>query len=498
MTMIALQVEGQELASLSKYEWLETNGLGGFASSTITGLNTRRYHGLLIAATKPPVGRVVLLSKVEETVVISGARHELSCNSYPGAVHPQGFRYLKSFWLDPFPISQFKVNDVVIEKSIFMRYGENTTVVQYQVVDWGTQQEITLELRPLIAFRDFHSLTRENGALNGMLGNPQSGVVTIQPYSGLPALRFAYGDGYVGGESCWYRNFDYDAELQRGLDFREDLFCPFTLYFKLDRRRPTATIIASLENHFATDADLMRRTEIQRRNAITAHGQSESERLLLSAADQYIVKRGNQHTVIAGYHWFSDWGRDTMISLPGLTLSIGRYDIAKDILLTFAESVSQGMLPNRFPDAGEAPEYNTVDATLWFFHAIGEYARHTGDHEFVRLRLYPVLKEIIDWHIRGTRHGIRMDEDALLLSGESGVQLTWMDAKVGDWVVTPRHGKPVEIQALWYNALCVMQSLATRFKDSDAMQYQTLSARVIASFNAQFWNAEQSAAAFTT
>ena len=212
---------------------------------------------------------------------------------------------------------------------------------------------------------------------------------------------------------------------------------------------------------------------------------------LTAAADQFIVQRGELNSVIAGYHWFADWGRDTMIALPGLTLMTGRPEIARNILEAFAASADQGMLPNRFPDAGESPEYNTVDATLWLFEAVRSYLRYSGDHAFVRERLYPKLKEIVDWHLRGTRYGIHVDTDGLLACGEPGVQLTWMDAKVGDWVVTPRTGKPVEIQALWYNALRILGDLAHKFSDSGPETFlHELANQARQRFEAQFWNAD--------
>ena len=251
----------------------------------------------------------------------------------------------------------------------------------------------------------------------------------------------------------------------------------------------SAAVIASTEVHIAGDAEPLRSDEFSRRGKIAATAPCEDAflRTLVQAADQFIVRRGGESTVIAGYHWFSDWGRDTMIALPGLTLATGRYDAARSILLSFASAVDRGMLPNRFPDAGETPEYNTVDATLWFFEAVRALTALTEDYEFVRTRLYGVLAEIVSWHERGTRYGIRMDGDGLLLAGEPGVQLTWMDAMVGDWVVTPRHGKPVEVQALWYNALRVMEGLAKRF-GRDSAHYASLAARAKASFDSLFWN----------
>ena len=483
-----------------KREWLETNGLGGFASSTTIGLNTRRYHGLLIAATRPPVGRLVLLSKLEEALLIDGQRFELSANQYPGVVHPHGYQFLTRFRLDPFPVFTYEVNGIQVEKSAFMVQGENSTVIRYELrpisgdspprppLDAGRVQ---LEVRPLIAFRDYHSTTHQNDALNPHV-QTEMDVATVAPYEGLPALHFSHDAQELEAAGYWYRNCEYRAELERGLDFREDLFSPFALTFELTHR-PSATVIASTERHDVSRAMEYRKAEIKRRKALLGASPSDDELIqaLAAAADQYIVKRGDQKTVIAGYQWFSDWGRDTMIALPGLALVTGRFDVAKSILLEFTRHVDRGMLPNRFPDAGVPPEYNTVDATLWFFEAVRALSEYTGDATFIRDNLYEVLTDIIAWHARGTRYGIRVDGDGLLASGEPGVQLTWMDAKVGDWVVTPRYGKAVEIQALWYNALCVMERLAKVFGDRDGRtRYADMATLAKQGFNRVFWNEE--------
>ncbi len=472
-------------------EWLETNGLGGFASSTIVGLNTRRYHGLLTAAANPPAGRVLLLSKLEETVIVDGQRFELSANEYPGAVHPQGHTLLREFRLDPFPTFVYRVAGMEIEKRVFMVHGENTTVTEYEArtLDGGVLPDCTLELRPLVAFRDYHGTTHQNASLDPSL-EEKPGLVSLRAYEGLPRLHFAHNAQEVDGEAHWYRNFEYRVERERGLDFQEDLYQPFALRFQLTRRA-AAAVIASTEPHDAKQAARMRANEVQRRESIAeaAPASHPLAQTLMKAADQYVVGRGEGKTIIAGYHWFADWGRDTMIALPGLTLATGRFDVAKQILQAFAQHVNQGMLPNRFPDAGETPDYNTVDATLWFFDAIRAYLQYTGDESFVREELYPKLKDIIDWHVRGTRYGIHVDTDGLLACGEPGVQLTWMDAKIGDWVVTPRTGKPVEIQALWYNALRVMEDLARRFGEPGQEDFfARLAEEARERFNAAFWN----------
>jgi predicted glycogen debranching enzyme len=481
----------RDLDTGRKREWLETNGIGGFASSTVAGLNTRRYHGLLVAATQPPVGRMVLLSKFEETLVFRGRRYELSANRYPGVIHPQGYQYLKEFRLDPFPVFVYQVEDVELEKSIFMVHGGNSTVIRYSVLRSGSQ-ELSLELRPLIAFRDYHNTTHANGSLNPVL-DVDAEVIGMTPYAGLPALYLSHSQAEVTPTGHWYHNFEYEIEQQRGLDYQEDLFNPCLLVLDL-QVNSEAAIIASTERRSAASVPTLRDAEIARRDSVAATAPVDDDfvRALTVAADQFIVQRGDQSTVIAGYHWFSDWGRDTMIALPGLALSINRPEVARSILLAFANSIDRGMLPNRFPDSGETPEYNTVDATLWFFEAVRALLERTGDHEFVHGRLYPVLADIIAWHERGTRYGIHLDTDGLLHAGEPGVQLTWMDAKIGDWVVTPRHGKPVEIQALWYNALRIIEELAGTYGDEPAQShYAGLAGRARESFRRKFWNESQ-------
>ncbi len=415
----------------------------------------------------------MLLSKFEETLVIGDRRVDISCNEYPGAIHPAGYVYLEEFRLDPFPVFKYRVGDLVVEKCVFAVHGENTTVVQYEA-----NLPCALELRPLIAFRDYHCLTHRNEALNGDV-QIFPGLVSIAPYQDLPALHFAHNATSVEPTGNWYYNFSYRMERERGLDFEEDLFSPFLVRFELTRSH-NASIVISNEGHDAEDAETLRHREIERRAQISANIPVANPFLatLTLAADQFIVKRGDLRTIIAGYHWFSDWGRDTMIALPGLTLATGRFDVAKNILLAFAQAVSEGMVPNRWPDAGELPEYNTADATLWFFEAASALTRFSNDYDFVRSSLLDTLENIIEWHVRGTRFGIRVQENGLLSCGEPGSQLTWMDAKVGGVPVTPRMGMPVEIQALWYNALRIMEHFSDQTGDpAKAAQYGAMAAK---------------------
>jgi predicted glycogen debranching enzyme len=478
------------LAEANRREWLETNGLGGFASSTITGLNTRRYHGLLIAATAPPAGRTVLLSKLEETLIVGDRCFDLSSNQYPGAIYPQGHKYLQRFRLDPFPVFTYQMEGMEIEKTVFMLHGENTTVVQYQLGGGLPRGAICrLEIRPLVSFRDYHATTHENKAANQEV-KVMRGLASVSLYAGLPTLHFAHNAAAINTRGDWYRRVQYEVECERGLDAEEDLFNPCVFTFNIEPGK-NAVVIASTEVRNVAWANALLHQEVVRRRSLAAKAETRNEFVtaLTRAADQFIVSRGEQKSVIAGYHWFADWGRDTMISLPGLTLVSGRLDIAKRILLEFSRYVDRGMLPNRFPDSGGKPEYNTVDATLWYFEAIRAYLEASNDEALVHNQLYPALTEIIACHVKGTRYDIRVDQNGLLHAGTPETQLTWMDARSGNRCITPRHGYPVEIQALWYNALCIMEALATRFSAFAAAQrFRGMAALAYESFNRLFWN----------
>ncbi len=467
-------------------EWLETNVLGGFASASIAGANTRRYHGLLTACAKPPVGRQLLLSKIEEVVIIDGQEFDLSTNQYDGAVHPTGFRYIREFRLDPWPVWTFEAGTAVIEKSIFLVHDRDLVCVSYRLIQGSGP--ILLKLRPLIAFRDYHATTHANHSIDPSVEEIDD-ALRIRPYQGMPSLYFAHNGTASAQVGDWYYNFIYERERERGLDFTEDLFCPLEIRGEITSGN-SLVVMASTAMCTVAEFDGLRERELEHRKSVRAAAPVDSElvRDLTVAADQFIARRGTGYTIMAGYPWFTDWGRDTMIALPGLTLYTGKFDVAREILETFAASVNQGMLPNRFPDDGEQPEYNTVDATLWFFEAVRAYTERSCDREFA-WKMYPTLLSIIDWHIKGTRYGIRMHESGLLEAGIEGVQLTWMDAKIGDWVVTPRKGKPVEIQALWYNALMITSGLAAEVNDrATKLRLDHLASMLKWSFNRTFWN----------
>lgn len=469
-------------------EWLVTNGLGGFASSTILGANTRRYHGLLFAALRPPGDRTLLLTKLEETLFIADRKYELSVNDTAGGQIPQGHKYLQQFNSQPFPTFQYSVEDVLIEKTVFMAHEQNTTVVRYRVFT-DRVTPISLEIMPLINCRDYHHMTKRNNwpfvRQNG------AGGVEVEAYPGAPKLYLA-GETieYRSGPGYWYERMRYVQEAQRGEDQWEDHFIPgeFRITFT---GSISFAIIASTDPITNTNTELLQSQAEHRlaRLVEQAGFKGEFPNRLVLAADNFIVKRESTGTatVIAGYPWFTDWGRDTMIALPGLTLVTKRYDEAREILTTFARYCKDGLIPNRFPDQCLKPDYNTVDASLWFFHAVHRYLQYTGDYDFVLNRIYPVLKKIISSHIQGTHFNIHMEADGLIAAGDRDTQLTWMDAKVDDWVVTPRQGKPVEINALWYNALRVQEKLAHRFGE-DSGDYGRLAQQVRRSFTERFWN----------
>lgn len=473
-----------------KNEWLETNGLGGWSSSSVFGAHTRRYHGLLVAAITPPTERMVLLSKLDETIVVDDKRIELGANLYPdNIIHPRGYRYLARFRKEIFPEWEYQLDGIRLKKSISMVHGENTVVIIYEVLNAG--KPFTLELLPLMAARGYHSLAKEGPQMhwnttfeNFIFHNKPDGKTGI--FIQVPGSTY-------NNDPRWFRNFQYSVEQFRGLDFAEDLFSHGIFSVNL-KQGDTLAIIISTENPAGRNArELFEKERLRRQQLINNQPEDDTFRQLMLAADQFIVKRGDDlKTVIAGYHWFTDWGRDTMISLPGLCLSTGRFEDAKKILAAFAKSTSMGMLPNRFQDNGEAPEYNNVDGTLWYFVAVYKYLLATGDKDFILREILPVLKEIIDWHFKGTRYNIKAGSDGLLFAGEKGQQLTWMDARIGNWVVTPRMGKPVEVQALWYNALKIFAELLRLNNQQQDALVVTLSAEnAKESFNQQFWYAEK-------
>lgn len=468
----------REWAESSALEWLETNGDGGFAMGTVSGANTRRYHGLLVASLRPPVERQVLLSRMEEVVSCGGENANLGAAQYPGVVTPSGYQLLEEFRLDPFPVWVYRVGHARVEKQVFLVRGQQTAVIAYRA-----SERCTVHARPFLAFRDYHSLRHAGDAFPTAVES-DGRTVSVQPFAAGPRLWLHHNAcGFVPAGDWYYRN-EYREEMERGLDFQEDLYSPGWFQFELEAGE-TGFVVATVEDAAAPGLDAVRDWERERRE------QGNWSNRLESAAEQFLVRRADgSPTILAGYPWFTDWGRDTMISIPGLLLSRGRMQEARDILRGFLAHRNQGLIPNRFPDRGEAPEYNTADATLWMFVAAWGLRGDAGSREFLRETFYPAAREVIAWHRRGTHFGIRADEaDGLLSAGYEGTQLTWMDAKVGDWVVTPRHGKAVEINALWYNALRMTAWWAKEFgEEAYAKELEAEAERVEASFARVFWN----------
>ena len=478
-------------------EWLCTNGIGGFASGTVAGLLTRRYHGLLVAALNPPLGRTVLVTKLDETVEYDALRRPLFSNRWSGGnVDPHGYVDIETFRLEgTTPVWTFALADALLEKRIWMEQGANTTYVQYRLV--RGQAPLALDIKALGNYRDYHGTTRANGWQMGVEAVPKG--IKVTAYDGARPYVLLADGAQAEVAHAWHHGFALNAEGARGLDALDDNLHVGTFRATITRGG-TLTLVLSTEASPPLDgAAAWQRRERHEAELMTRWGSAQAAakdapdwiRHLVLAADQFIAARPTEGdpkgaTVIAGYHWFGDWGRDTMISLPGLALSTGRPEIAQRILTTFAKFVDQGMLPNRFPDQGEPPEYNTVDATLWYVDAIRAYVKATDDDATLRA-LFPVLEDIIRWHRQGTRYGIKEDpSDSLLRAGESGVQLTWMDARVGDYVVTPRIGKPVEINALWYNAVRSMSWFAKRLgRPTEA--WDTLGNRIKQGFD-RFWH----------
>jgi predicted glycogen debranching enzyme len=471
-------------------EWLLTNGIGGFASSTIIGANTRRYHGLLVASLRAPVSRHLLLSKIDESISFGNENFNLFSFQTADGFVMNGQHHLQRAIIDPLPTFIYSVRDIFIEKKISLVYGQNTVVILYHIVN-GTDAA-KIKLSPLVNFRDYHN----NSSSEFLRFNqePYSEGVRLSPANYELDLNIFCSSGvYKKQDNCYFYNMHYPAEQERGLYATEDHFIPG--YFEIDIKPGEdkyITVIATIEDKIpSTDGQYLIELEKNRIGKLLdiAGYEDDFAKKLVQAADNFIVyrKSTNAKTVIAGYPWFTDWGRDTMIALPGLTLTTGRFDDAKEILYTFSQYVKDGLIPNMFPDEGQEPAYNSVDGALWYFEAVYKYIKYTNDFKFIADNIYSGMKEIISAFVKGTRFNIRLDKDFLLTAGDEGTQLTWMDAKVGDWVVTPRHGKAVEINALWYNALRIMSVLAGKLGE-DGEYYDNIAKNTKDAFASSFWN----------
>jgi predicted glycogen debranching enzyme len=448
-----------DFAAASSREWLATNGIGGYASGTVAGCATRRYHGILLAALNPPVGRTQLVAALDETVGYAGANYELATHEWAsGAIAPQGFHFIESFRLEgTIPVWTYALGEVRLEKRIWMRQGENTTYVRYTLLN--APAAIQFQAKALVNYRDFHGATHAGDWHMRIDAAPQG--IRVIAYDGAVPFYIKSADASAEPNHIWYRDCFLKAEHERGLDDHEDHLFAAQFDRSLDPGNSLTLVFATEENTLLDGATALsdqtaresRLIETLQKSSLSRKANPDWLEQLALAADQFIVKRAlpenpDGHTIIAGYHWFSDWGRDTMIALPGLALSTGRAEFAREILLAFSEFVDGGMLPNNFPDAGGKPEYNTIDAGLWYFEAVRQYFEAARDLSTLE-KLFPILAGMIEAHVDGTRYNIHVDpSDGLLYGGGPGIQLTWMDVKIGDWVVTPRTGKPVEINAL--------------------------------------------------
>jgi predicted glycogen debranching enzyme len=463
------------------HEWLEVDGLGGFASSTTSGIRTRRYHALLLTATIPPSGRMVLVNGFDAWMEVEGKRFWLSSQRYaPDVVNPN--QCLESFQFQPWPLWRFRFTDEVwLDHEIFVPRGQSTVALSWRL-SGRINQIFSLSVVPFLSGRDFHATHRENSVFR-FAPSLTADSVRWQPYPGIPTIVGRSRADYHH-RPTWYRNFLYTQERERGLDFTEDLAAPGTFVWRLHSQNREAVLTFSAEgfaeassSNFEEWVTELRLTERERR----AQTPDPVER----AADSYFVRRGDGKSIIAGYPWFADWGRDTFIAIRGLGIATNRLESVRDILLEWANTVSQGMLPNRFPDQGSAPEYNSVDASLWFIIAIGDFLDAASGHsglvdEPSEKRLRNAIEAILLGYHTGTRFNIRVDRDGLIAAGVPGLQLTWMDARVDGKVITPRIGKPVEVQALWINALAIAKDFSPK--------WQPLFEKAFLAFENRFWN----------
>jgi len=491
-----ISIDQADIDSLLEKEWLLANSRGSYASGTIIGCNTRRYHGLLVAALHPPVERFVALSNVLEKVTIGEKSYELANFEFSDRLHPQGFRHLKDFRRGDGVHFRYQLGSLEIEKSIYLLYDHDHLIINYDFSDIG--QEIEFSLLPLLALRDFHSLQSSSASLS-VEQNQDNGIVTahgLDP-NGPAVHLFCPSATFKRGPDWWYA-MHYRQETRRGQDDYEDIWPPgdFATTFT-GSKRITVIVHASkgLERPGPMDFDIDKAiSDLRSRNGKLieqADAGNEYERNLTLAADQFIVRRGiNENkqstSILAGFHWFADWGRDAFISLPGLLLQTNRFEEAREVLETFAEALDQGMIPNRFDDYGGSAHYNSVDASLWFVNAAYQYLLASNDEQTFQQRLSPCIGQIIEAYTNGTRFDIHADDDGLINAGDSETQLTWMDARCNGVSFTPRYGKAVEINALWANALRIMAQ--TTSETDESQKYSRIAEKTEENFRKLFWN----------
>jgi predicted glycogen debranching enzyme len=493
-------------------EWIITNGLGGYASSTVLGINTRKYHGLLVAAFHPPRERRVCLAKLDEEVKIENNICPLSANEFQNGIFPRGYMFLKEFSVSPFPSYTYTVEGVEVQKTIFMPYEKNAVITVYEILN---RSDLDVEIRvfPLINWRHFHSVTdrwkipwqfiqkREDKEVDIRFGVPRSTLMIITTKGSYLAAgkwieKIYYYEEAKRGESC------LDDCFQLGcfeIDVRANENGKFAITAVVDRDEDYARKVLAEMPVSMYDVEALYKREIKRHENLLTKFHEEHEDIqpkdwlnwVVLATSMFIVKGMNskQNSVIAGYHWFGTWGRDTFISMPGLMLVTGRFENARQAFLTFKNQCKHGLISNFFPDQAGQPTYNAVDASLWYVNAVLQYLKYTGDFRFVQEKLWETLKTIIQSYAKGTAFNIHVDSDGLL---HHGSQLTWMDAAIDGQPITPRAGKAVEVQALWYNALKIMELLANKFKEKDeAEKYTQVAEKARKSFVEKFWNPEK-------
>lgn len=467
------EAQCRALEASSNLEWVLPNGIGGFAMGTVSGINTRRYHGHLIAATHPPAERTLLLASIEASVQADGTPIWISANQYPGSIFPEGYVYLESFSVGEGAEWVYRTGRLRIRKRLSIHPGTNACTVRYENLG---NSSVMLTLRPLVAHRSYHGNFRESPHYPEHLEFPKSR--TVVGHAGVKLILSHPGAQRLPVQG-WYYRFEHAREQERGLDGREDLYCPCELRYEL-LPGEEAVLTASEGEKVVKPAVLDDEPA----------GTFSLGQALRDAAGKFLVSGGGRTSVIAGYPWFADWGRDTMIALPGVCLLTGKVAEARKLLSDYAAQMRQGLIPNRFVEEDETPEYNTVDATLWFAHAVWKTLEAEWEPKFAAA-MFAALEESYHWHVAGTHFGIRVDpDDGLLTQGEPGVQLTWMDAKIDGWVVTPRHGKPVEVNGLWVNFLRVLESLAERLK-KDPSAFRAAAEQAEIAFARKFWCASR-------
>ena len=478
----------ENIADLMNQEFLITNKIGGYCSSSISFANTRKYHGILVSSDNPPTERNVLVHKVEERIKINGGYYDLSVNNYEGKIHPDGYQYLKSFERQPVSKWTYVSDSWTIEKELMMVDGSNTIIINYTNIG---HKDLEIELHPLFTLRDYHSVLRENHYDFYYKGGSKS--LRINPYPDSKAIYCKWTNGEFIENRSWYKNFYYEKSAYRGLEATEDSYRIGYISAKIKKGKSLSLILTD-------DVDKMDITpKVVKSKLKKSYNKFRSEAKadiyltdLLLSGEQFIVNRAStkSSTILAGYHWFTDWGRDTMISMRGLTISTGRKKESESIINTFFKYLDKGMLPNRFPDYdGQEVEYNTIDATLWLFIALYEYFERFRDKKYLK-KYMADLEDILSHHINGTRYNIKVNESGFVSGGEEGWQLTWMDARVDGYVVTPRRGAPVEINVLWYNALKIFDSFCKEFKYKPSIKTNKFTALIEENFTSQFLNAD--------